>query len=1578
MRRMMMTVGKTRALRAACGNIAARRGSTLILVVATLALLAILTVAYVSIGGGDRRAARTTTRAAEVERQAEHVADYLVGIVGDDALSVYFQGFDPAEQPIFMTEAVDVPFTDPNRTFDGLVSPTTPVPQANYYGQRFTPTGSLPPLRPSDDPTDRAEDLFEDMLPFGPSDPFLAASEPTYIREAGDAFSDPAYLDRIDWPKISNISPNGLYVNLFTLRGDFDVEPGVNAGQMSDPAVMFLLERGGGATRDLAYGGTADPEVPAHFDSHQIGMFRPVTFAPPGVDATDPEFPLYQYADADGDGFFDSRWQELIDVTATNGPRSVIPVEGQLRWFVAARIVDLSGRVDVNTARGLLQVDGAGYGGQPDNANRLGSSPAEIEFRRLLVMEPQWSMFGEFYDSAPQPGTPGAQDYADYDDYIDDALPVGETGYWAYRQTLEGFSLEPGALPLAVPPLTAAERRGEYESLRYSGSAPLRTSQDDLFRQYGFGLEDLRDLLAFEGLNDPASLSALERAIGGRDEATNPTFSPLRENRSLEVERDLTDPDAALALRHTSVRRQLTTLSGGILRVPTPVVYTSATPTVLDVFTSISSLSDNTIAQAPEERDASIRQDGYRLLQAAAPTDLPTANPTGEAEQRLLRNAHPLFRTYASALAPSAGEPDAWDPSQTAWDSTFYGWDPATGVDRLFSLRTAAHLTANMIDAFDGDDIPSAFTLLVQGDSASRGFVEGAPDLFPWWTEPPPAGGTGPFGQSGRLDLGEERLPQTTAEASGVLAMNVYGLEVHPFITQVSLYNIFTDSPEAAPSDGDAEYVPPTGPGGGPVFGPGGAGSNPITVEFDTDLSNSDFVGQVFAVQLTNPYTTDIEVRDDQFFVQFGSFSGLSSSSPLPGGLEIPAGTTIPAGESIVVYATSDGIQSRATIAAAAFFPVSGADVGAWIDTHLTVNNPSGTTNPVRLFGDVSIIDDFLAGPVGAVSGDGTANREISLWTRLNRDGGDVTEVMLDRLFDPGDPADRPTLDRRPPAVNVDVDTTVAGPETGTAADAIDNTGFSLVTWGTIARPTGSVVAPRGALPAYLLEKRFDAAGSPLNATATDPLTLPSGLSATFSLTRGQFVGGGKLRSAERSLTDIFGDASGTSGATAQIPSDISLDVQDTTHGVRETVEPADQIDGLEFADLYANPLRNDNRGRLDTATDPVDMLRPGDFLGVPAMGPVQMPGFFGGTIDPAVLSWFTTAELLTLALGYDEAPTLGFDDSYPSLPETTFGLLDRGHVSLDRPAPFVDVDGNGVFDAGIDERRGVGIPHAMALLSNITTLRVPVDSRTPIAGLVNLNTATEAATTVLPGLTPTDESRIVPTAAWIDDGTQVLHDHRSDIGASVRSYRDKSAARPKGANPGTRAIEFFDASSVWGDLDPTGTDGRQFVTGFVGLREDFGFMSVGELMAVDVPPSGGGGTGLGGASYPDPLLIRRLGKDGFSLNVDGIDQMRYTAAGEIDQAAGTPDLFDDEIADDYDEQLALFNGVANTVSVRSDVYAIWFVLHGYAREDVEGLRPDDPLTPSVARRYLIVVDRSNVLRVGDRPRVLLFDELPL
>jgi hypothetical protein len=87
---------------------------------------------------------------------------------------------------------------------------------------------------------------------------------------------------------------------------------------------------------------------------------------------------------------------------------------------------------------------------------------------------------------------------------------------------------------------------------------------------------------------------------------------------------------------------------------------------------------------------------------------------------------------------------------------------------------------------------------------------------------------------------------------------------------------------------------------------------------------------------------------------------------------------------------------------------------------------------------------------------------------------------------------------------------------------------------------------------------------------------------------------------------------------------------------------------------------------------------------------------------------------------------------------------------------------------------------------------------------------------------------------------------------------------------------------------------------------------------------------------------------------------------------------------DSYEEKLIIANALLNTVSVRSDIFCAYFVLNGYQQSDIDGLSNvageagfDQPMVPTLKRRYMMVVDRSNVTKPGDKPKILMFQELP-
>jgi hypothetical protein len=92
-----------------------------------------------------------------------------------------------------------------------------------------------------------------------------------------------------------------------------------------------------------------------------------------------------------------------------------------------------------------------------------------------------------------------------------------------------------------------------------------------------------------------------------------------------------------------------------------------------------------------------------------------------------------------------------------------------------------------------------------------------------------------------------------------------------------------------------------------------------------------------------------------------------------------------------------------------------------------------------------------------------------------------------------------------------------------------------------------------------------------------------------------------------------------------------------------------------------------------------------------------------------------------------------------------------------------------------------------------------------------------------------------------------------------------------------------------------------------------------------------------------------------------------------------------DTSVDSYEQGLLIANAALNSVNVRSDIFCAYFVIHGYQQSDVEGLSRDSgdptyeqPMVPTLKRRYMVVIDRSNVTRAGQKPRILMFQELPM
>ncbi len=412
-----------------------RRGSFLVLVVGTLALLAVITIVYVALGNQDNRTRAAVKKREQLEDVPSRMAEYIAGVVGDDAVAISNErNPDPSisadDEPnalLEFREAVDAPgvwydvYSNPLQQITTLPGGDTGTIAWNRA--KFNPVGTVRmdyDLQ-SADARDRLPGPITGVLELynnvPPSDPWLAASEPSFLNFAGTPVGDPdrMYLYQRDWFSISNFAPDGGFVNLANLRPEYsgfnataNEMRGITIGTTNPVARKTLYDDAGLAFNDTPWGVAVDnnnaQNRPFFWTMYQSNAFRPAAIGrnePANQTWANPSFRKYQWVDADGDGMLDSRIFEMKDAAGNGVFTDVLAFGGKYRWFFGVRAVDMSGRVNVNTAGDLAGMPLSPYeaglpvppGQTPNPARqtplltyRVGSTPADIDLERILRM----------------------------------------------------------------------------------------------------------------------------------------------------------------------------------------------------------------------------------------------------------------------------------------------------------------------------------------------------------------------------------------------------------------------------------------------------------------------------------------------------------------------------------------------------------------------------------------------------------------------------------------------------------------------------------------------------------------------------------------------------------------------------------------------------------------------------------------------------------------------------------------------------------------------------------------------------------------------------------------------------------------------------------------------------------------------------------------------------------------------------------------------------------------------------------------------------------------------------------------
>lgn len=979
-------------LRSLAGRAPHERGSALLIVIGTLALVAVFAAVYVSIGRTDRRAAQSFRARVEQRDNSFQFAEYLSGVIGDDRLDAYVQ-YRLDGSSFARREVIDLPYTDWTRRSEVNLS------DPNERALLFTPTGGpyeLGSLGASAD--------FRVQ-----SDPWLASTTPTFLGTPGDpTFDDQrpfgkivqydpnvpnagSYLDQRDWLQISNFAFDGRPVNLFNLRpnttdiparnvnqsdvGGFDAEPGfgtsprasdgrpirrmsnylslLNVEDPSDPNTFLkafdpvqtgtVWVPGYNTPQSIGLSGAEIQNTPAVWTMYQRYMFMPMNQPfviynrGSGLEESswaDPDYPPYQYADADGDGFADSRWFELRSARDSNagdlfgsGRDDIQELfeQGDMRYFIAARAIDLSSMVNINTATDGLVEPIANY--------PIGSTPAEIDFRRLLTMQDAAGDYASVISAggdviplslsdAPRPYTAEAdlaaarvwdaperqsdfrrepQDYQFYQADIvstdireqvsnSPSMLIGRYAYTALRRAIN-VGGTPGNQYFGYD----QERNGNVNTdptslTQFENSYGLGSSEPSVLNRYNqyindssqsalnpgltttdaglFGIDDLAELLTYHGLNDPAFTSRLERVVEGRydsfgggseDPIQARRMSPLLTNRDLTLDRfghtrilSANDPRIAPSVDNQTDLSRIGEISRNAMALMALTPRKRMTP-----FSGFVPMSPDVTVTDVSEREA--------LTASDALPSLPS----------LITDPQQLFGLYSRALAGEIEDMDSqtWTNAIDQFDTQpfstlFYGY---RGPE--VALNIAAHAAVNMVDMVDNDTTPTVATVLLdenrRSDLTDTGnFPTTGPDTDNEWYRDYPGRADGLlFDAQSNVTSANQVLATNNTLDVRRQAVNVYGMEPMPIITEVSTVIVYTDAPEGL-SGGDVDYRPGYRPRrrNGLVSPPPPAPEDQmdqpqVTINGDDDIvGNPDLMLEMVAFQLHNPWDVPISL----------------------------------------------------------------------------------------------------------------------------------------------------------------------------------------------------------------------------------------------------------------------------------------------------------------------------------------------------------------------------------------------------------------------------------------------------------------------------------------------------------------------------------------------------------------------------------------------------------------------------------------------------------------------------------------------------------------------------------------------
>ncbi len=1619
---------------------ATRRGSTILLAVGVLATLAIIALVYLANVGAERSSATRAVRELPYAQASERVRDELGALLAAD---LFGNKITTRDVPRYVD-----PLTYTTRIWPRMFEDGEYTDYPFVDGAFATTTFNL--NRPWQSPSNRA--LLD---PEGASEPTTAPSrDDAWLSTTEPFFNRNSTVDS-SWPQISNIRDG------YRWRPDVSGGRWVrNDGRFADLGQWFLTNRAqtrgrGDSEADLSPDNIADfapgQNVSPQRNTPERGLnqvvfgyqmnslreladsdssFGALTQADPNggprpIERADERF----WADADGDLRPDSRWQTLDALDGFLG----------LRWVVAARVIDNSALINVNTALDSGELD-ANILPPPATMAGLyladGRTPADVDLYRLLFLantDPTQDLSvltNSGWGGIVQTGFGGTFAPPSYYDWT--SAPPGLALRSAFREHLDrGLGL--------TSLVNALYERASGTPVYNTGSEPnwrfTREERGALYRAFlanrgerpsagGAGrvypLEDELDLRTYWVSNDDRSLSEVERRLDygylpGQASTLTPTPSdirarlagPLRAARPTTMDRSFQQTLRMSGVRQGSptvhevqddTRHLLTTYNGVGDASPVPVlnqaIVTNATHPLV-----------GRPVYGGRYGNRKIRIADFPMGDVSAPS------AAHDKKSSLVRRS---FEAFTWALAPLAtNEPvmpplerqdiiDARNATTARTHDYFYGGSstataqpPNTGGligSPAYVMGQASQAVSGPSDLGASYAILRAASLAVNLADAVDNQADPLPDLMAATREQPTVA------RLFNIPEIDPSRPHNQGSPDLSTLQPIFDAGVIPMGVRFSHGDISDpDQPQPTP---DTVRLPPRfvgAPDRGVTLV--GLDRQPFLMEawtlafYDTDSNgaagasidpndSNRQVGSIIAIELGNPWPEPLDLA-----------GLLARIQTLGGYVELPLDGVIPVGKSLIVWAETGRAagsewptildewksQVQANIAATVEFRPGASVTPTAVDSN-------GVVIP-----STNVIFQGVAQSTGANSGVGA----VTLWTTS---GG--FEYMLDRIWVRGNAP--PITDKAFPATFRGQVSIPQPPPLGPSVTT-EPTQWAgrIVCVSGVRRPTEHGAAAGSAqagFPAWVIESPTD------NVVTMEPDI--AGGAGTATWYQSWWTGITPLPPVPAAEDLIKPIATGYPGA-GQLQ-----DLLGQTKEAFDHVTPNRRLPAFQLFVPNRPPVRSTSASPSDhereewdrvgtlAANSELHMLSTfthmyfhsaADAGPEPqvarAAEPTAMPAIFGMYDPTAGGYWRTVSEQLgdVAELTYDGSPT--------NSPNPYLGTLDPSRYTLNRLGNSPST-GMGAVRNLPD---ALAVPLAIRVFDAFEALDLPGDLA---QGRMNINTAPVKALRMLPFVSP-----------WRDISVSTTYGNEKLVDAAAGGATSLIA---RNLDRAALMIDYRDAGVEFGEL--SGAVARSQKLFYPGLRTvgeppvvgsagpvSLGFHHVGELAllaewhngAFSQPLAGTMRTfsiGLPYASFaeladasapmPENAGLSTTGASPGVRSVDSLLDVRPNGEG-----GATTRIYDP--IDDAEERLAVFRAVSNIVSARSDVYTAWFVIRAYDPRRIEAIEVPvaasnaeraallNQLEPTHESRWLAVFDRSNVRTPTDRPKVLLFTRLP-